>query len=176
MNNKAKSGMVGGIVYVRGKVEGLAKCVEQVKLDKFDKDFLKSGMREFLNEIGKPELEKDLLDFKQWSKIIPLPKEQKEKRISVKEFKEQEWFEGGLFGDLVEDNGEVFALAETGDARLRKPYWEKDLCVDCGLCLNNCPQKAISKDLTKYISEDNKCIGCGICAAVCPRKAWSMQK
>ena len=176
MGNRSCVGMVGGIVYVRGKVGGLAKCVEQVKLDKFDKDFLKSGMREFLNEIGKPELEKDLLDFKQWSKIIPLPKEQKEKRISVKEFKEQEWFEGGLFGDLVEDNGEVFALAETGDARLRKPYWEKDLCVDCGLCLNNCPQKAISKDLTKYISEDNKCIGCGICAAVCPRKAWSMQK
>lgn len=175
LGNRSCVGMVGGVVYVRGKVEGLAKCVEQVKLDKFDKDFLKSGMREFLGEIGKPDLEKELLDFKQWSKILPLPKEQKEKRISVKEFKEQEWFEGGLFGDLVEDNGEVFALAQTGDARLRKPKWEKNLCVDCELCLNNCPQRAISKNIKRYMAQDDKCIGCGICAAVCPRNAWSMQ-
>lgn len=174
LGNRSCVGMVGGTVYVRGKVEGLAKCVEQKKLDKFDKDFLKSGMSEFLDSIGKPELADELLDFSSWTKIIPLPKEQKEKKITVKEFKEQEWFKDGLFGDLVEDNGEVFELAQTGEARLRKPLWDKDLCVGCNLCLNNCPQNAISETIKIYSCDDSMCIGCGICAAVCPRKAWKM--
>lgn len=174
LGNRSCVGMVGGTVYVRGKVEGLAKCVEQKKLDKFDKDFLKSGMSEFLDSIGKSELADELLDFSSWTKIIPLPKEQKEKKITVKEFKEQEWFKDGLFGDLVEDNAEVFELAQTGEARLRKPVWDKDLCVGCNLCLNNCPQNAISETIKIYSCDDSMCIGCGICAAVCPRKAWKM--
>lgn len=167
-------GMVGGVVYVRGKVGGLSKTVEQVALDKFDKDFLKSGMPDFLNKIGRSELEDELLDFSAWTKIIPLPKELKEKRLPVKDFIKNEWFREGLFGDLVDDNGDVYGLAEEGKARLRKPEWDRDLCVSCDLCLKNCPQNAIKKDLTNYVSEDEKCIGCGICSAVCPRKAWKM--
>ena len=115
-----------------------------------------------------------MLDFSKWAKILPLPKELKEKKQPVKDFIKNEWFKEGLFGDLVEDDGKVYGLAETGDARLRKPEWDKDLCVACDLCLKNCPQNAIKKDLTKYISESEKCIGCGICAAVCPRQAWKM--
>ena len=176
LGNRSCVGMVGGTVYVRGKVEGLAKCVEVVKLDKFDKDFLKSGMEDFLNAIEQPELKDELLDFSNWSKIIPLPKELKEKKISVKEFKDAEWFKEGLFGDLVEDNGEVFGLAESANARLRTPVWNPEKCVGCDLCLNNCPQKAIIKNDKTYIAQDNKCIGCGICSGVCPRQAWEMIK
>lgn len=174
LGNRSCVGMVGGVVYVRGKVEGLAKCVGQKKLDKFDKDFLKSGMADFLNSIGKPELADELLDFAKWIKIVPLPKDQKEKKISVKEFKENEWFADGLFGDLVEDNGKVFELAQSGSARLRKPLWDKELCVGCNLCLNNCPQKAINEKTKIYSCDEEKCIGCGICAAVCPRNAWRL--
>ncbi len=174
LGNRSCVGMVGGTVYVRGKVEGLAKCVEQVELDKCDKDFLKSGMKEFLQEIGEPKLKKKLLDFSEWTKIVPLPKELKEKKISVKEFKQQEWFKEGLFGDLVDDNGEIYALAQTGDARLRKPIWDRDLCVGCDLCLKNCPQSAIEEETKKYSVRDDKCIGCGICQAVCPKNAWNM--
>lgn len=176
LGNRSCVGMVGGVVYVRGQVNGLAKCVEQKKPDKFDKDFLKSGMDDFLNSIGKPELKNELLDFSKWTKIVPLSKEQKEKKISVKEFKEQEWFENGLFGDLVEDDGEVFGLAESGDARLRKPQWDKNLCISCNLCLNNCPQNAISVHSKEYSCCEEKCIGCGICEAVCPKDAWALSK
>ena len=108
LGNRSCVGMVGGVVYVRGHVEGLAGCVELLPLDKLDKDFLKSGMPDFLKEIGKPELLDELLNFSDWSKIIPLPKELKEKKQSVKDFINNEWFQEGLFGDLVEDNGEVF--------------------------------------------------------------------
>jgi len=164
-------GMVGGTVYVRGRVEDLANCVQIVKLDKFDKDFLKSGMDTFLTEIGRSELKKGLLDFSKWMKIIPLPKEAKEKKISVKEFKDTEWFKDGLFGDLVEDDGAVYSLAQTGEARLRKPLWDKEKCIGCDLCVGNCPQSAIKEN---FEVKSEKCIGCGICAAVCPRKAWTI--
>ena len=167
-------GMVGGVVYVRGKVENLASCVEQVHLDKYDKDFIMSGMKDFLKSVEKEELFEKLTDFSEWTKIIPLSKTQKESKITVKDFKEHQWFDGGLFGDLVEDNGEVYTLAQTGKARLKKPEWNSELCISCNLCVNNCPQKAISQKDNKYVSADNNCIGCGICAAVCPKKAWSM--
>ena len=176
LGNRACVGMVGGTVYVRGNVEGLAACVQQVKLDKLDKDFLKSGMPEFLSAIEKSELLDELLDFSKWSKIIPLLKEQKVQRIPVSEFRKTEWFEDGLFGDLVEDDGKVYTLAQEGEARIKKPVWDSKLCVGCDLCLNNCPQKAIIKEDKVYISKDEKCIGCGICAAVCPRRAWSLVK
>lgn len=175
LGNRSCVGMVGGTVYVRGNVEGLASCVQQVKLDKFDKDFLKSGMPEFLKSIEKENLLKELLDFSKWRKIVPISKEQKEQKISVKDFKQSDWFEGGLFGDLVEDNGDVYTLAQGGNARLRKPIWSSEKCVGCDLCLNNCPQKAISKEERVYCVSDEKCIGCGICAAVCPRVCWMIK-
>ena len=174
LGNRSCVGMVGGVVYVRGKVEGLASCVEVVKLDKLDKDFLKSGMTPFLQKIGHLDLKEELLDFSKWRKIIPLTNEVKKTKISVKEFKEKEWFQEGLFGDLVEDDGAVYELAQTDKARLRKPIWNSNLCVGCDICINNCPQKAITKEDNKYISADSKCIGCGICSAVCPRNAWSV--
>jgi len=165
LGNRSCVGMVGGIVYVRGAVKGLADCVEMVKLDKYDKDFLKSGMETFLKEVERPDLKKQLLNFNEWSKIIPLPQKLKEIKISVQEFKKNEWFEDGLFGDLVEDNGDVFSIAMGGEARLRTPVRVQEKCIGCDLCLNNCPQKAIKENFELI---DDKCIGCGICAAVCP--------
>lgn len=172
LGNRSCVGMVGGTVYVRGKFEGIANCVEVQKLDKYDKDFLKSGMSDFLKEIGRKELLEELLDFSKWVKLVPLAQKTKIERISLQDFKQKEWFQNGLFGDLVEDNGDLYNLAQTGDARLRKPEWSQELCVGCNLCVNNCPQRAITE---RYEIQENKCIGCGICSAVCPKKAWTMK-
>lgn len=174
LGNRSCVGMVGGVVYARGNIEGLANCVEKVSLDERDVEFLSAGMKEFLEKIEKIELLELLTDFSQWSKIVPKKNVEYEKQISVKEFIDKKWFEGGLFGDLVEDNGDVYELAQVGDARLRKPVWNSKTCIGCNLCLNNCPQKAIVENDKMYKSLDEKCIGCGICEAVCPKLSWSM--
>lgn len=54
-------------------------------------------------------------------------------------------------------------------------------CRDCGLCLQSCPQNAISRVAKEdgkfeYVSDENKCIGCGICAGLCPCGIWEMEK
>ena len=52
-------------------------------------------------------------------------------------------------------------------------------CRDCKMCLESCPEKAISRvekedGSWEYVSDPNRCIGCGICAGVCPCGVWSI--
>jgi len=52
-------------------------------------------------------------------------------------------------------------------------------CRDCGICVQVCPQNAISKkDLDggayEYVVDENLCIGCGFCAGACPCGVWDM--
>ena len=53
-------------------------------------------------------------------------------------------------------------------------------CRDCGMCLDSCPEKAISRveidGHFAYVSDPERCIGCGVCAGVCPCGVWTMQK
>jgi uncharacterized protein len=43
-----------------------------------------------------------------------------------------------------------------------------DRCISCGLCIEECDQKAISMGEKKVQVDQSKCILCGYCAAVCP--------
>ena len=166
-------GMVGGTIFVRGKVENLSHCVEILNLDEKDIEFLHSGLKRFLDKIGRSELFNKLTDFSEWHKIQTRAEAVK-KRMPVAEFRQKEWISGGIFGDFITDDYAVYELAGTGDARCRTPQWDKELCIGCDICVKNCPQNAIFSDEKVYHSEDNKCIGCGICAALCPRHAWKM--
>ena len=52
-------------------------------------------------------------------------------------------------------------------------------CRDCKMCLESCPEKAISRIANEdgswtYVSDPKKCIGCGIWAGVCPCGVWSI--
>ncbi|WP_276819790.1 FAD-dependent oxidoreductase [Mailhella massiliensis] len=52
-------------------------------------------------------------------------------------------------------------------------------CRDCRMCLNSCPEGAVSRTETDggfaYVSDPARCIGCGICAGVCPCGVWTMK-
>ena len=52
-------------------------------------------------------------------------------------------------------------------------------CRDCRMCLESCPEKAISRiehtdGSYEFVSDPDKCIGCGICAGVCPCGVWNI--
>ena len=66
---------------------------------------------------------------------------------------------------------------KTGDWRSEKPIFKSELCKQCGLCFNVCPDDAIpvNKDLNREEFNYDACKGCGVCAKVCPFKAIVME-
>lgn len=56
---------------------------------------------------------------------------------------------------------------------LQKAEINRDLCVQCGLCLQNCRFNAISAKLPPQV-DNFACEGCGVCAAICPAGAVSL--
>jgi formate hydrogenlyase subunit 6/NADH:ubiquinone oxidoreductase subunit I len=52
------------------------------------------------------------------------------------------------------------------------PWVNQDMCVGCGVCVNDCPVGAIAleRDAKAVIDEEN-CIRCGRCHEICPQDA-----
>lgn len=59
------------------------------------------------------------------------------------------------------------------------PRWEAATCIDCRLCINTCPTKAITRDQgqasdrARYVLDEDKCINCSICTSSCSANAWT---
>jgi ferredoxin len=52
------------------------------------------------------------------------------------------------------------------------PWVDQDLCVGCGICVDECPVDAITQDESRRaFIEDSRCIRCGKCHDVCPQEA-----
>ena len=52
---------------------------------------------------------------------------------------------------------------------------DRKRCKGCGICIRECPKKAISfgeelneKGYKTVIIDDEKCVGCGVCYHMCP--------
>ena len=50
---------------------------------------------------------------------------------------------------------------------------DRERCVNCGICVDLCPENAISTDGDVRIDPD-KCSACGTCISVCPNEAISL--
>ena len=48
---------------------------------------------------------------------------------------------------------------------------DKNLCINCGVCIEACPEKAISLGETSAKIDPKKCTGCAKCTEVCPKEA-----
>ncbi len=61
--------------------------------------------------------------------------------------------------------------------RVFKPEVDLEKCVACGLCIDYCPEAAISRrDDRKPEIDLDYCKGCGVCANECPQNAIDMMK
>ena len=155
--------MVGGTIYVRGPVKGLTKLVWQLDLDDADREFLATNMPVFLEKIDRPQLLAELTDFSQWKKIVAMTWEERQRRdrITMKEFRTGKWVEGGIFGDVVDDDYDRVAnFVNTGEDRLKIPHWQ-----------NKRLRRTLPDRLSRPASRPRTASTC--CARARSRKRWS---
>ncbi len=174
LGHRSCVGMVGGTIYARGAVNDIADCVDIKEPDKDDISFLEKGLAVFLDEINKKELYNKLIRWENWKKIVPFPPGHKNPKMTVSEFRKNVWVKGGIFSDFIDDDMRVYPVPATGNGRVRIPVWNGEKCINCRLCINNCPQEAVLNQENLYVSLSEKCIGCGICASVCPKSCWKL--
>jgi NADPH-dependent glutamate synthase beta subunit-like oxidoreductase/NAD-dependent dihydropyrimidine dehydrogenase PreA subunit len=126
VGERACVGMVGGTVYVRGRIADLPSNVRLVtQLDDDDREILLNGMPRFLKSIERPDLLEKLTVLEEWRKITAKPQSEikEAKMVPVRDFRANQWIAGGLFGDVVDDPGDVTPLVTTGQFRAYKPVW-----------------------------------------------------
>jgi len=46
-----------------------------------------------------------------------------------------------------------------------------DDCLACGICMDECPEGAISEGDPIYVIDPDKCTDCGTCQEACPNDA-----
>ena len=180
LGDRGCAGMVGGTLYVRGPVVGLSDDVWLLDLDEADHKFLANGLPEFLERIQRTELLDILGDMGQWKKIVAktLKERAAKGRISLNEFRLGKWVEGGIFGDIVDDDyNHVAGLVNSGEDRLKVPHWlEKRYAAPCQ---SSCPSFIPTQDRLKLLREGKEAealelvlkyspFPASVCGQVCP--------
>ena len=152
-------GMVGGVIYFRGKIEGFSeRDVKLVEMDENDWAWLKKNMIDFLKAIKEEELFRELTRSpEEWKKLVALTPEErrKKKHYSVhmtefrKKFWEREVGEGGIFAEYIDhERWTVIPYIVTGDLRRSKPVWANERYLSP--CSFACPTHIpVNRILTK---------------------------
>ncbi|MEM9423403.1 MAG: 4Fe-4S binding protein [Spirochaetota bacterium] len=52
---------------------------------------------------------------------------------------------------------------------------DAETCINCTLCVSECPTDAISEDYDAHVIEAAACIDCGACLSVCPEECISTE-
>lgn len=64
------------------------------------------------------------------------------------------------------------SLADKKKTQIGLASVNPDVCIQCGLCIRECPNTAITKPHGEFPEiNQTKCVGCGACQAVCPASA-----
>lgn len=175
-------GMVGGTIYVRGNIKDICTDVYILDLDENDKKFILKGLTQFLIKIDKPELFDKLAKMDEWKKIVPKTYEERKIKSTIsysdmKDFRLNKWVEGGIFGDIIEEDYYVSEFIERGELRLRAPEWRN--AAYSAPCEYNCPvyiptQKRIALLREGKLAEalnlvlDYSPFPASVCGQVCP--------
>jgi ferredoxin len=52
---------------------------------------------------------------------------------------------------------------------------DNDRCTGCGICIDSCPEEALSVNGSAAI-DPGRCTGCGACTVACPNEALSLAR
>jgi len=147
-------GMVGGKLYFRGSAQGISKKDVKVgPLSQEDIEYLQGNMDEFLADIGQPGLKDELSKWSEWHKVTPLTYDERPKKanIDILSYRKTTWVNGGIFGDVCEDDWMVMGLVASGKYRQRVPFWENQKYM--APCEFNCPASIPSQQRFNLLRE-----------------------
>ena len=154
LGDRACMGMVGGTIYVRGPVRGLSDDVWLLDLDEADRAFLNAGLPVFLEKIDRLQRLESLTDFSSWRKIVAKTYEERQvhHRMTMREFRQQKWVEGGIFGDILKDDYQhVAGLVNSGEDRLKIPHWQDKKYG--APCQTSCPSSIPTQERIKLLRQ-----------------------
>ncbi len=126
-------GMVGGVIYFRGEIEGYSESdVKLLELTDQDWQWLVENMKPYLEAIERMEYFEELTsDRKAWRKLIPYTAQERAKRktfkMSIDDFRKSIWEagvgEGGIFAEYLTHPRSVLPYITTGENRRYRPVW-----------------------------------------------------
>jgi len=155
-------GMVGGIIYFRGKIQGFSeKDVKLLDISEMDWDWLTVNMVPFLTAIDRLSYYEELTcSPDEWKKLIPYTPEQRRLMqwfsVSLNDFRKNGWEreigEGGLFAEYIDHNRwEVIPYIATGELRRVRPVWLNERCLPP--CAYACPTHIPTHKRARLIRE-----------------------
>ncbi len=154
-------GMVGGVVYFRGPIEGYSESdVRLLELTPQDWQWLKTNMRPFLRAIEREEHYRELTkDAGAWRKLIPFTAREREKTrpftMSPGEFRKAVWEAGvgagGIFAEYIDHPRTVLPYITTGQDRRFRPSWNNGKYAPP--CEYTCPSGIPTWQRTRLIRE-----------------------
>jgi len=137
-------GMVGGRIFYRGPEQWVSPPdAKHVPLGDEDWQWLRAGLADFLERIGRSDLLPKLAGREDWHLVVARSPQEKltKKRRSMSEFRAQVWDgelgRGGLIGDLTTLDRSPIGYIVTDELRRMVPVWEN--CKYLPPCQSSCP-------------------------------------
>ncbi len=180
-------GMVGGVIYFRGEIEGYSEYdVKLLELTDQDWDWLRENMKTYLEAIQRTEFYRELTsDRKAWRKLVPYTAQERARRkpfkMGIDEFRKKIWEpgvgEGGIFAEYLDHPLTVLPYITTGRDRRYRPVWNNQKYAPP--CEFSCPSGIPTPQRTHLIRQGRveEAIGlilkysplpATVCGEICP--------
>ena len=155
-------GMVGGIIYFRGPIDGSYSKGDVRLLDLTEQDWqwLTENMKPYLKAVNRSDYYKELTrSINDWKKLIPYTAQERAQKkalkMSIADFRKNLWEEGvgkgGIFAEYLTHPLTILPYITTGSDRRFKPLWNNMKYAPP--CEYNCPTSIPTHRRTRLIRE-----------------------